>query len=71
MILVLKIYIDNVLQDVLVYDLKGNFKTQIKRNEPRWINSMNYDSDHIIARESPINQKEKQINNQRFMLISK
>lgn len=66
-----EIYIDNVLQDVLVYDLEGNFKKQIKRNEPRWINSMNYDSDHIIARESPINQKEKQINNQRFMLISK
>ncbi len=66
-----EIYIDNVLQDVLVYDLEGNFKKQIRRSEPRWINPMNFDSDYIIARESPVEHKGKQIDNQRFMLISK
>lgn len=66
-----EIYIDNVLQDVLVYDLEGNFKKQIRRSEPRWINPMNFDSDYIIARESPVEHKGKQVDNQRFMLISK
>ena len=66
-----EIYIDNVLQDVLVYDLEGNFKKQIRRSEPRWINPMNFDSDYIITRESPVGHKGKQVDNQRFMLISK
>lgn len=66
-----EIYIDEVIRNVQVYDLKGNFLRSIHRGEAKWINANNYNSDYLIARESPSVNTKKKTDNQRFMLISK
>lgn len=66
-----EIYVDEVIRNVLVYDLYGNFLRSIHRNKVKWINASNYNSDYLIARESPSTQIEKDTDNQLFVLISK
>ena len=67
-----EIYVDEVIRNVLVYDLYGNFLRNIHRGENRWINANNYDLDYLIARESPYAYKgNKDDNHQRFFIISK
>jgi hypothetical protein len=66
-----EIYVDEVIRNILVYDLHGNFLRSIPRSETRWINANNYDSDYLIARESPSTHTGKETNNQRFVIISK
>lgn len=66
-----EIYVDEVIRNVLVYDLYGNFLRNIHRDKVKWINASNYNSDFLIARESPSAQKGKDTDNQLFVLISK
>lgn len=66
-----EIYVDEVIRNVLVYDLYGNFLRNIHRDKVKWINASNYNSDFLIARESPSAQKGKDADNQLFVLISK
>lgn len=66
-----EIYVDEVIRNVLVYDLYGNYLRSIHRNEVKWINANNYNSDFLIARESPSAQIGKDTDYQRFVLISK
>lgn len=66
-----EIYVDNVIGKVLVYDLHGNHLKDILRSDAKWINPTNYNSDYLIARESPSVHIGKKVYNQRFMLISK
>jgi hypothetical protein len=66
-----EIYVDNVVRNVIVYDLQGNYLKDILRSETKWINPTNYNSDYLIAKESPSVHRGKKINNQRFMLVSK
>ena len=66
-----EIYVDEVIRNVLVYDLYGNFLRNIHRDNVKWINASNYNSDFLIARESPSAQKGKDTDNQLFVLISK
>lgn len=66
-----EIYVDEVIRNVLVYDLYGNFLRNIHRDNVKWINAGNYNSDFLIARESPSAQKGKDTDNQLFVLISK
>jgi hypothetical protein len=67
-----EIYVDEVIRNILVYDLHGNFLRSICRGKNKWINATNYDLDDLIARESPSTYRENKIDNQqRFVLISK
>lgn len=66
-----EIYVDEVIRNVLVYDLYGNFLRNIHRDKVKWINASNYNSDFLIARESPSAQKGKDTDNHLFVLISK
>lgn len=66
-----EIYVDEVIRNVQVYDLQGNYLRSIYRGEAKWINANNYNSDYLIARESPSVHIGKKADYQRFMLISK
>lgn len=66
-----EIYVDEVIRNVLVYDLYGNFVRNIHRDKVKWINANNYNSDYLIARESPSTHIGKDTDNQLFIIISK
>lgn len=66
-----EIYIDEVIRNIQVYDLYGNYLRSIQRDKIKWINANNYNSDYLIARESPSAHKGKDTDNQLFVLISK
>ena len=66
-----EIYVDEVIRNVLVYDFQGNFIRSIHRDDVKWINATSYNSDYLIARESPSVHIGKKTDNQQFVLISK
>lgn len=66
-----EIYVDEVIRNIQVYDLYGKFLRSIPRKDAKWINAINYDSEYLIARESPSVHRGKETDNQRFFIISK
>lgn len=66
-----ELYVDEVIRDVVVYDMQGHFLRRIPRAEAKWINASNFDSTYLIARESPSVQINKKATNQRFFILSK
>lgn len=66
-----EIYVDEVIRNIQVYDLDGKFLRSIARKETKWINATNYNSEYLIARESPSVYIGKETDHQRFFIISK
>lgn len=66
-----EIYVDEVIRNIQVYDLYGKFLRSIPRKDTKWINATNYNSEYLIARESPSAYIGKEADRQRFFIISK